>query len=191
MKINETLAVITGGASGLGKAVAQRIIAMGSVNLLVNCAGIAGAGKLLGKDRPRTNRSGRLLRDEGGHRWHDPAHCPRIGAIRDSLRVVTVPNGRPTKHDRCAPRSLMLGRPEGPLGGLLATQPSPDGDRPLVHALQLSESVAKPLFGASDGPWSARGFDVLRVTYHECQTLALHLEEVCGLPELLSIVLQM
>jgi hypothetical protein len=59
-------------------------------------------------------------------------------------------------------------------GGLLATQPSPDGDRPLVHARLLSESVAKPLCGASDGPWSARGFDFLRVTCHECQALVLN-----------------
>lgn len=44
-------------------------------------------------------------------------------------------------------------------GGLLATQPSPDGDRPLVHARLLSDSVAKSLCGADDRPWSARGFD--------------------------------
>jgi NAD(P)-dependent dehydrogenase (short-subunit alcohol dehydrogenase family) len=99
MNFSKTLAVITGGASGLGKAVAERIItaggkaaildlqeasgqgvateigasffkcdvtlesqvitaieaarqAMGGINLLVNCAGIAGSGKLLGKDGP-------------------------------------------------------------------------------------------------------------------------------------------
>jgi hypothetical protein len=63
-------------------------------------------------------------------------------------------------------------------GGLLATQPSPDGDRPLVHARLLSESVAKPLCSASDGPWSARSFDFMRVTCHECQTLVLNPEKV-------------
>ena len=99
MKFNSSLAVITGGASGLGRAVAERVIAaggkasifdlqeatgraaaneigasfykcdvsvesqvegamdaarkaMGAINLLVNCAGIVGAGKLLGKDGP-------------------------------------------------------------------------------------------------------------------------------------------
>jgi NAD(P)-dependent dehydrogenase (short-subunit alcohol dehydrogenase family) len=99
MKINAARAVITGGASGLGRAVAQRILAvggkavivdlqeaagqsaareigavfrkcdvtvesqvdaamesaradMGGLNLLVNCAGIVGAGKLIGKDGP-------------------------------------------------------------------------------------------------------------------------------------------
>jgi hypothetical protein len=62
-------------------------------------------------------------------------------------------------------------------GGLLATQPSPDSDRPLVHARKLSDSVAKPLCGASDGPWSARGFDFLRVTCHDCQSLVLHPED--------------
>src|SRR5580658_6438981 len=99
MNFSETLAVITGGASGLGKAVAERVIAaggkaalldlqeaagqataqelgagffkcdvsveaqvvtaieaarqaLGGINLLVNCAGIVGAGKLLGKEGP-------------------------------------------------------------------------------------------------------------------------------------------
>ena len=99
MKFSSTSAVITGGASGLGRAVAERVIAaggkafiidlqeaagqavakeigasfftcdvsvesqvdgaidaarkaMGGINLLVNCAGIAGPGKLLGKDGP-------------------------------------------------------------------------------------------------------------------------------------------
>jgi NAD(P)-dependent dehydrogenase (short-subunit alcohol dehydrogenase family) len=99
VRIEDTAAVITGGASGLGRAVAERIIArggravifdvqddagraaataigatfvkcdvsseaevnaamggarqaMGRINLLVNCAGIIGAGKLLGRDGP-------------------------------------------------------------------------------------------------------------------------------------------
>jgi NAD(P)-dependent dehydrogenase (short-subunit alcohol dehydrogenase family) len=99
MKMNKTLAVITGGASGLGRAVAERVIAeggravildlqeavgqevaraigatfvrcdvgseaqvnaameaarqaMNGVNLLVNCAGIVGVGKMLGKEGP-------------------------------------------------------------------------------------------------------------------------------------------
>jgi len=98
MKISQTLAVITGGASGLGRATAERIIAqggraaildlqeaagqsvaqeigaafkcdvgvesqviasmaaarqaMGGLNLLVNCAGVGGVGKLLGRDGP-------------------------------------------------------------------------------------------------------------------------------------------
>lgn len=99
MNFSKTLAVITGGASGLGRAVAERVVAaggkavildlqeaagqsaakeigavflkcdvaveaqvtaaidaargaLGGINLLVNCAGIAGSGKLLGKDGP-------------------------------------------------------------------------------------------------------------------------------------------
>jgi len=99
LKFSSSLAVVTGGASGLGRAVAERVIAaggkasildlhegtglsvakeigasfykcdvsvesqvvgaisaareaMGGINLLVNCAGIAGPGKLLGKDGP-------------------------------------------------------------------------------------------------------------------------------------------
>jgi hypothetical protein len=59
-------------------------------------------------------------------------------------------------------------------GGLLASQPSPEGDKPLVHARLLSETATKPLCGAIDGPWSARGFDFLRLTCHECQSLVLH-----------------
>ncbi len=58
-----------------------------------------------------------------------------------------------------------------------ATRPSPDGDRPLVHARFLSESVAKPPCGATDGPWSARLFEFSRLTCHECQTLVLNPED--------------
>jgi NAD(P)-dependent dehydrogenase (short-subunit alcohol dehydrogenase family) len=121
MNFSKTLAVITGGASGLGRAVAERVIAaggkaaildlqeaaglataqqigasffkcdvsvetqvtaaiaaaseaLGGLNLLVNCAGIVGAGKLLGKDGPmsgdffekvvRINLVGTLLCDK-------------------------------------------------------------------------------------------------------------------------------
>src|SRR5271169_6608865 len=101
MRPNELKAVVTGGASGLGLAVARRVVAdggraalldvqaeagaaaarelgpaarfihcdvadeagvgvavsaahaaLGGLNLLVNCAGVVGAGKLLGKDGP-------------------------------------------------------------------------------------------------------------------------------------------
>jgi len=99
MNFAETRAVVTGGASGLGLAVVERVVAaggkaaildvqedgsnafsrepgahyfrcdvavesqvtaaieaarlaMGGINLLVNCAGIVGAGRLLGKDGP-------------------------------------------------------------------------------------------------------------------------------------------
>jgi len=58
-------------------------------------------------------------------------------------------------------------------GGLLAAQPSPDSDRPLIHARLLSDTVARPLCGAADRPWSARGFDFLRLTCHECKSLVL------------------
>jgi hypothetical protein len=59
-------------------------------------------------------------------------------------------------------------------GGLLATRPSPDGDRPLVHARLMSESVASPLCGASDGPWEARTFAFNRLTCPECKDLVLN-----------------
>jgi NAD(P)-dependent dehydrogenase (short-subunit alcohol dehydrogenase family) len=121
MNIEETLAVVTGGASGLGRAVVEHIVscggraaildlqepagraaaqeigvtfhscdvgveaqvesamtaahaAMQGLNLLVNCAGIIGAGKLLGKTAPmsgeffekvvRVNLIGTLLCDK-------------------------------------------------------------------------------------------------------------------------------
>ena len=99
MNFSNTLAVVTGGASGLGRAVVERVVAaggkaaildlqqaagraaaaaigasffhcdvavessvlaameaaraaLGGMSLLVNCAGVAGAGKLLGRDGP-------------------------------------------------------------------------------------------------------------------------------------------
>jgi NAD(P)-dependent dehydrogenase (short-subunit alcohol dehydrogenase family) len=99
MKFSQSLAVVTGGASGLGRAVAERVVAAGGkaviidlqeaaghsvakeigasfikcdvsvesqvnaamaaareamsgINLLVNCAGVIGVGKLLGKEGP-------------------------------------------------------------------------------------------------------------------------------------------
>jgi len=63
-------------------------------------------------------------------------------------------------------------------GALMATQKSGDEDRPLLHARLLSESVAKPLCGAPDGPRSARVFDCLRVTCHKCQNLVLNPDQL-------------
>jgi hypothetical protein len=69
----------------------------------------------------------------------------------------------------------LLARHEGKaFGGLLATQPSPDSDRPLVHACLLIETADKPLCGATDGPWNARLFDFGRLTCPKCQSLVLH-----------------
>ena len=65
-------------------------------------------------------------------------------------------------------------------GGLSSSQPSPDGDRPLVHARALSDSAAKPLCGANDGPWSARLFEFSRLTCYECQALVLNPADVPG-----------
>lgn len=59
-------------------------------------------------------------------------------------------------------------------GVLVASQPSPDDARPLVHARLISEPAQKPLCGASDGPWTERGFDFMRLTCYECQTLVLN-----------------
>jgi len=71
--------------------------------------------------------------------------------------------------------SDLLGRYEAKaFEGLLATQASPDSDRPLVHARLVSDAHGEPLCGASDGPWSTRVFDFGRVTCHECQSLVLN-----------------
>jgi hypothetical protein len=59
-------------------------------------------------------------------------------------------------------------------GALMATQKSGDEDRPLLHARLLSVSVARPLCGASDGPWSARLFEFTRLTCSDCKSLVLH-----------------
>ena len=69
---------------------------------------------------------------------------------------------------------LLSRREDKAFGGLVATQATPDSDRPLVHARLLSEGTDKPMCGATDGPWSARGFDFLRLTCSECQTLVLN-----------------
>jgi hypothetical protein len=45
-------------------------------------------------------------------------------------------------------------------GGLLATQPSPDGDCPLIHARNSSDASAKPLCGANP---SCRNLRTIRV----------------------------
>lgn len=59
-------------------------------------------------------------------------------------------------------------------GGLLASKQTPDQDRPLIHAHLLRETAPAPLCGASDGPWSARGFEFTRLTCRECQSIVLN-----------------
>ena len=95
-------------------------------------------------------------------------HEPRLHAIAERLE---------RNPDDLLKDSLagLLARHEGnAFGGLLATQTTPDGDRPLVHAQLVSEGADQPMCGATDGPWSARGFDFLRLTCYECQTLVLN-----------------
>jgi NAD(P)-dependent dehydrogenase (short-subunit alcohol dehydrogenase family) len=148
MNISKTLAVITGGASGLGRAVAERIIAqggraaildvqeaaghsvaqqigapffrcdvsvesqvveamaaaraaLGGINLLVNCAGIIGVGKLLGKDGPmagdyfekviRVNLIGTFLCDKSAAaimRGNTPNHDGERGVIIHTASIA-------------------------------------------------------------------------------------------------------
>jgi hypothetical protein len=59
-------------------------------------------------------------------------------------------------------------------GGLFASQPSPDLDRPGVHAWAIGQLVAMPLCGATDGPWAAHPFEFRQLTCRECQTRVLH-----------------
>jgi hypothetical protein len=60
------------------------------------------------------------------------------------------------------------------LMGLVATQPAPDSDRPLMHASFTGEKTNQPLCGAADGAWSVQNYQFLRLTCHECQQLVLN-----------------
>jgi hypothetical protein len=95
-------------------------------------------------------------------------HQSRLHALAERL------NREPDELLKGALADLLARHEDKAFGGFLATQTSPDGDRPLVHARLLSEQADKPLCGAGDGSWSARGFDFLRLTCHECQTLVLN-----------------
>ena len=81
----------------------------------------------------------------------------RLGRDTDSLLKQAVGN--------------LLGEYEAKhFGSLGAWRPSPDSDRPLVHARLLNDSSVKPLCGASDGPWNERLFEFSRLTCYECQS---------------------
>ena len=86
----------------------------------------------------------------------DNAHESRLFALAERLDRNVDEFVREAIEDFLSTREAKI------FGGLLATQPSPDGDRPLIHAGSLSDSPAKPLCGATDGPWSPRSFDFLR-----------------------------
>jgi len=94
-------------------------------------------------------------------------HEPRLHALAERLK---------RDPDELVKRALadLLAKHEAKVfGSLVATEDSPDSDRPLVHARRLSDPQAMPLCGASDGPWIARGFEFLRTTCHECQSVVL------------------
>ena len=100
------------------------------------------------------------LSSDDEHEWRLFALAERLDRERDALLKEAIED--------------LLSRYESKVfGGLMATQKSGDEERPLLHAKILSESVAKPLCGASDGPWSARGFDFRRLTCHECKSIVL------------------
>jgi hypothetical protein len=115
------------------------------------------------------------------HEWiHDTGLLPRLhlsSSEEQGGRLYALSQRLDRQRDESLREALgdLLARYEAKaFSGLLATQKSPDGDRPLVHARLLSESVEKLLCGATDGPWSVRGFDFERVTGHECQALVLN-----------------
>jgi hypothetical protein len=96
------------------------------------------------------------------------AHEPRLHALAEHLD---------REPDAILKDALgdVLARYEGKtFGGPHASQPSPDEERPLIHARLLSESAQKPLCGATDGPWGTRAFDFKRPTCPECQALGLN-----------------
>jgi len=103
------------------------------------------------------------------HLSHTEQHESRLHALAERL------DRHPDELLTDALADLLARHEDKAFGGLLASQSSPDSDRPLVHARILSEAAA-PLCGATDGPWSARGFDFLRVTCYECQSLVLKLK---------------
>ena len=100
------------------------------------------------------------------------AHEPRLHALAEHLD---------REPDAILKDALgdVLARYEGKtFGGPQASQPSPDEDRPLIHARLLSESAQKPRCGATDGPWGTRAFDFKRLTCPECQALVLNPKRV-------------
>jgi hypothetical protein len=97
---------------------------------------------------------------------HDE-HEPRLHALAERL------NREPDDLVKHALGDLLANYEAKAFGGLLAPRPSPDTDRPLVHARRLSDPEATPLCSATDEPWHARGFDFLATTCHECQSLVL------------------
>jgi hypothetical protein len=109
------------------------------------------------------------------HRIRPQLHVSSDDGHEERLSVLAHRLGRDPDSLLKQALEYLLGEYEAKhFGSLSATQPSPDGEQPLVHARTLSESVAKPLCGATDGPWSARLFDFGRLTCHECQFLVLH-----------------
>jgi hypothetical protein len=112
-----------------------------------------------------------ILRDAGvqaSPRFsEDDAHQSRLFALAARLDRNVDEFVREAIEDFLSTREAKI------FGGLLATQPSPDRDRPLIHARNLSDHAARPLCGAADGPWGARSFDFLRVTCHACRSLVL------------------
>jgi hypothetical protein len=101
----------------------------------------------------------------------DDAHQSRLFALAERLDRNVDEFVREAIEDFLSTRETKI------FGGLLATQRSPDGDRPFIHARNLGAAAAKPLCGAIDGPWAARGFDFLRLTCRDCQSLLLELPD--------------
>ena len=101
----------------------------------------------------------------------DDAHQSRLFSLAERLDRNVDEFVREAIEDFLSMREAKI------FGGLLATHPSSDGDRPLIHAGNLSDASTKPLCGATDGPWTVRGFDYLRLTCRECQSRVLELPD--------------
>jgi len=102
------------------------------------------------------------------HLSYDDAHEARLYALGDH-------SGRePYALMKDALENLLSSYETKMFGALAATQESPDGDHPLVHARYLKEDGTTPLCGASDGPWNTRLFDFRRLTCHECRAIVLN-----------------
>jgi hypothetical protein len=111
-----------------------------------------------------------ILRNAGvrptPHFSSDAAHQSRLFALAERIDKQVDELVREAIED------LLSTHEAKTFGNLVASQSS-YGDPPLIHAKAIADSVVKPLCGATDGPWSPRGFDFLRLTCRECQSIVL------------------
>jgi len=125
------------------------------------------------EEHPGTGQTGRLVRFLAGvYNGNEfPFDSTDLRALDTELANACIDY---LNYDRLAKAEVHTHLPNG--GRQMEWFIAQQGIRRLLHARLLSESVAKPLCGPTDGPWSARGFAFLRLTCHDCQSLVLNPE---------------